>query len=181
MKAVFSWAGVIGGSPLGDQMYGNVSGWDLEKVVRRLDDVLEWICPIVNLRKGPLHRIPEMDIKAAIRDVTVEHRQQWLHDHRDELQKLNVPIFCVTAACDVHETAYFNASGWMLLNMYDSNNDMQVRNLPRSPEISHAHDCRWAARRAIESPPIERRTVEGPHLTASTTNHLSTLKPRHSF
>ena len=118
-------------------------------MVQRLDEVLEWICPIINLRKGPLNRINEMDIKGAIRDVTVEARQQWLHEHRAELQRLRVPMFCVTAACDVHETAYFNASGWMLLNMYDSNNDMQVTqeaaklDTPLSTHLACLHANHW--------------------------------------
>ena len=128
VKCVYSWAGVVGGSPLADNVYSSVRSWDFDKVLARVDEVLEWICPIINLRKGnsALSRIEEMDIKGAIRDITVEHRQAWLADKSAQLQALRIPIFCVTASCLAADCAYFNASGWMLLNLHDSANDMQV-------------------------------------------------------
>ena len=55
----------------------------------------------------------------------------------------------VTASCLVHETAYFNASGWMLLNLYDGNNDMQVTqeaaklDTPLSTHLACLHANHW--------------------------------------
>ena len=121
-----SHAGVVGGSPLADNVYKSVRSWPIERVLSRVDDILEWICPIVNLRKGALQRLDEMDIKGAIRDITVEARQSWLSEHKAEIEAMKVPMFCVTASCLAQDCAYFNASGWMLLNLHDSNNDMQV-------------------------------------------------------
>ncbi|KAL3893663.1 MAG: hypothetical protein SGPRY_014076 [Prymnesium sp.] len=136
IKAVFSWAGVIGGSPLADNVYKSVRHWPISRVVQRIDQwridqVLDWICPIVNLRRGALQRLEEMDIQDAIRSITVEHRSQWLAEHATALNEMQatksyVPIFHITASCQADDCAYFNASGWMLLNMYDANNDMQV-------------------------------------------------------
>ena len=73
VKCVYSWAGVVGGSPLADNVYSSVRSWDFDKVLARVDEVLEWICPIINLRKGnsALSRIEEMDINA-----NSEHRPQ---------------------------------------------------------------------------------------------------------
>ena len=51
-----------------------------------------------------------------------------------------VPFFCITASCLADECAYFNAGGWMLLNTYDANNDMQVTQeaaLLRTPLSCH--------------------------------------------
>ena len=66
-----------------------------------------------------------------------------------QLYDLRVPILCVTAACQVHETAWFNAGGWMLLNTYDSNNDMQVTqdaakiSTPLSTHLACLHANHW--------------------------------------
>ena len=139
VRAVFSWAGVIGGSPLADNIFGSVRSWPIEKIVSRADEVLEWICPIVNLRYGQaLQRMEEMDIKSAIRDICVKTRQAWLAEHADELRALNVPIFCVTASCLASDCAYFNASGWYLLNLHDSSNDMQVNERAAKLDTPHS-------------------------------------------
>lgn len=149
VKCVYSWAGVVGGSPLADNVYSSVRSWNIDKVLSRVDEILEWLCPIVNLRKGALSRIEEMDIKGAIRDITVEHRQAWLADKHAELQALKVPVFCVTASCLAADCAYFNASGWMLLNLHDSNNDMQVTqgmallHTPLSTHLAVLHANHW--------------------------------------
>ena len=118
-------------------------------MVQRLDEILECICPVINLRKGPLKRMEEMDVKGAIRDTTVEARQAWLRANRAALEAMRVPVLCVTASCLVHETAYFNASGWMLLNLYDGNNDMQVTqeaaklDTPLSTHLACLHANHW--------------------------------------
>lgn len=140
IKCVFSWAGVVGGSPLADNVYKSVRDWPLGRIVQRLDQVLGWINPIINLRRGALQRLEEMDIRNAVKSITVEHRAQWLCEHAEVLRELKVPIFCITASCLAHECAYFNASGWMLLNMFDANNDMQVTQeaaLLRTPLSTH--------------------------------------------
>ena len=150
VKCVFSWAGVVGGSPLADNMYGSIRNWDIDKMVQRLDEVLEWICPLVNLRKGTaLKRLEEVDIKDAIKSITIEHRQAWMAKHADALKEMKVPILCITASCLAHECAYFNASGWMLLNMHDSNNDMQVTqgaaliDTPLTTHLAILHANHW--------------------------------------
>merc|ERR1711924_267476 len=57
--------------------------------------------------------------------------------------------FCVTASCEAADCAYFNASGWMLLNMYDSANDMQVTQsaakleTPHSTHLAVLHANHW--------------------------------------
>jgi len=149
VKCVYSWAGVVGGSPLADNVYSSVRHWDFDKALARVDEVLEWLCPLVNLRKGALSRIEEMDIKGAVRDITVEQRQAWLAEKSAQLQALKIPIFCVTASCLAADCAYFNASGWMLLNLHDSNNDMQVTqgmaltHTPLSTHLAVLHANHW--------------------------------------
>jgi len=81
-----------------------------------------------------------MHIQDAVKSITVEHRSEWMASHADELKALGVPTFCITASCLAQDCAYFNASGWMLLNMFDANNDMQVTQeaaLLRTPHSSH--------------------------------------------
>ena len=39
IKAVFTWAGVVGGSPLADNVYRSIRKWPIERVLSRVDQV----------------------------------------------------------------------------------------------------------------------------------------------
>ena len=49
---------------------------------------------------------------------------EWPANHASEPEREQV--FHITGSTTVSEVPYFSASGWMLLNMYDGNNDMRL-------------------------------------------------------
>ena len=97
----------------------------------------------------------------------------------------------MTASCLVHETAYFNASGWMLLNLYDANNDMQARRRDHFDTYAHtralpsaslvscaAHPCADAHRRLVHTTRLQV-TQEAAKLDTPLSTHLACLHANH--
>lgn len=99
VKALFGWGGAFGGSYLADDIYESIK--DLEIPLGSVGDflatVIKTVFPIVRL-DGVSERLDEYDVKGAIRDLTTPVREQFLADHAEEIDALDVPIFNLTAA-----------------------------------------------------------------------------------
>ena len=82
-----------------------------------------------------------------------------------------LPVFHITGSTTVSEVPYFSASGWMLLNMYDGNNDMQLTQdggkleIPMATHLAMLNSNHWDMRCA--APP---RGALGTHVAAAASN-----------
>lgn len=127
IKAVFCWAGAIGGSYLADDMYASLERINLPlgTVSEPLKALLRTIFPVIRLDDASV-RLDEFDIKAAVRDLTTAVRADFLRRHGDAIDALDVPIFTISGATSPLEVPYFQAQGAMELGRHDPHNDMQV-------------------------------------------------------
>ncbi len=127
IKAVYSWGGAIGGSYLADDIYAALERVNipLGSVSEPLKALLRTVFPVVNLDDASV-RLDEFDIKAAIRDLTTGAREQFLHEHADAIDALDVPFFSISGATSPLEVPYFQAQGAMELGRHDPHNDMQL-------------------------------------------------------
>eukprot|EP01134_Creolimax_fragrantissima_P003783 CFRG3783T1 len=122
----FSWAGAYGGSYVGNDIYKTVKKYDTQYIITHLNSILEYICPVLDLRGGALARIAEMQLDTALKSITTDERDKVNEADTEMRNNLPFPIFNITGSTSVSEVPYFQVQGTVLLNMFDSNNDMQL-------------------------------------------------------
>jgi hypothetical protein len=127
VRAVFMWAGAVGGSHLADDIYGLVK--DREIRAGALGDPLKTIArtffPVIGF-EAAVERIDEYDVKGAIRDLTTRVRGEFLARNSDRIEALEIPFFNLTGATSPTEVPYFQIQGALSLSRRDSDNDMQL-------------------------------------------------------
>lgn len=152
-RAVFTWAGAVGGSYLADGFYEGVKDVELGTVGGALTGtartLLKLLAPVIDLEAGSLRRLDEYDIKTAIRDLTTWHRREFLDEHAATLNELGVPFFNITGATAALEVPTFQVQGYLQNAQYDANNDMQVTqaqstlDIPMSTHLAMVHAHHW--------------------------------------
>lgn len=127
VRAVFNWAGAVGGSYLADDVYARIK--DLDIPVGSMSGPLKLIAktflPVAGF-EGAVERLEEYDVKGAIRDLTTTERERFLAAHSEQLHALGVPFFNITGATTPAEVPYFQIQGARTLSRHDRDNDMQV-------------------------------------------------------
>jgi hypothetical protein len=150
IKAVFCWAGAIGGSYLADDMHASLERINLPlgTVSEHLKTLLRTIFPVIRLDDASV-RLDEFDVKAAVRDLTTPVRAEFLSRHGEAIDALGIPIFTISGATTPLEVPYFQAQGAMELGRYDPHNDMQVIQeharmaIPMSTHLATLHAHHW--------------------------------------
>ena len=158
IKAVYTWAGAIGGSHTADGIYQLIADLPLDAAAQRLHDFLAMLMPGVT-RKGTLRRLDEYDILGAVRSLTTTERAAFLTQHGAAIDALNVPIFNVTGSTKLLEVPTFQMLDYQKLSKFDPDNDMQVTQaqaklaLPMSTHVATLHGHHWD----IAYPPFPRK------------------------
>ena len=165
VRAVFNWAGAIGGSPLADDMYETVRERNIPKGKEELKSILGIMAPII-LESGPIRRLEEYDVKTAIEHITKSYRSEFFKKHEETLDKMNIPFFNLTGSTSADEVPFFQTQGYMQLHRYDSNNDMQVTqedaklHIPMATDLAMLHGHHWD----VSYDPFPRLMRVGPNL-----------------
>ena len=123
VKAVFNWDGPVGGSPAANDVFAKIKDKNLKKLTDKLHRILGKLTP--PSCKEPVERLDEYDIKAAVRDLTVEHQTRFLQEHRDVLNDLQIPMFTVAGATRAPDVPLIQMMSYLSLKKYGPN-DMQV-------------------------------------------------------
>ncbi len=165
VRAVFNWAGAIGGSPLADDMYETIQDTNIPKGKEELKSVLGIMAPII-LESGPIRRLEEYDVKTAIKHITTDYRKNFFKKHEETLDSLNIPFFNLTGSTSADEVPFFQTQGYMQLHRYDSNNDMQVTqddaklHISMATDLAMLHGHHWD----VSYDPFPRLMRVGPNL-----------------
>ncbi len=148
IRCFFSWAGALGGSYLGDDIYESIKDKDLPTSEDIVASLLLAVFPVIN-EKGLLRRFDEFDIKAAIKDIAIENREAFWEEHKETLMAMDIPVFNITGSTTVLDVPYFQVQGVLTLNRYDANNDMQVTqaksklNMPMATDLAMFNAHHW--------------------------------------
>jgi len=138
IKAIFSYAGAIGGSYLADSINNVVDSLvDEDKADKYFDKIISTMCPIVDLDKlsekigSNYNRLDEMESSpsTAINSLTTEYRAKFIRDNKAYFESEawnNIPIFTITGSVTPKDVPYFQESSTRSLEKYDINNDMQL-------------------------------------------------------
>jgi len=123
VKAVFFWAGPVGGSPAADDVYTKIKHKDIKKLTDKLDRILDKLTP-----PGcgePIDRLDEYDIKSAVRDLTVYYQTRFLLEHKDSLNALGIPMFTLAGSTKALKVPLIQLQSYLSLKKFGAN-DMQV-------------------------------------------------------
>jgi len=138
IKAIFSYAGAVGGSYLADNINNVVdSVVDEGKADKYFDKILTTMCPVVDMEKlseklgSNYSRLDEMESSpsSAINSLTTEYRAKFIRDNKQYFESEawnNIPIFSITGSVTPKDVPYFQESSTRTLEKYDKNNDMQL-------------------------------------------------------
>jgi len=137
VRCIYNWGGAVGGSYLANDIYESIKDIELPMVEEIITGLLLKVFPFIN-EKGLLRRFDEFDIKTAVYDITTPPREQFVKDHAEELDAMDIPIFTITGSTTVMNVPYFQIQGVMALNKYDANNDMQLTQSEAKLEIPMA-------------------------------------------
>lgn len=150
IRAFVSWAGVVGGSYIADEVFAGVRDSEQPRnpLSGQVSKSLRRMVPVV--QGDRVHsRLEEYDVKGAIGDMTTATREQFLRDNIGELTALGIPSFTVAGVTSVLEVPYYQALGALQLNNYDKNNDMlltlgQTRlPVPQATELATFRAHHW--------------------------------------
>lgn len=150
VRAVFSWAGAIGGSVLADEMLQNLKSAERSRS-RLKKSILEWTGAQSSIMNVPMplikwatqdhgaengtagsadladnYRFKEWDVVGAIESLSTPVRTAFLAEHKEEIEAWPFPLFNFTGATTADEVPFFQTSGYMKLAAYDVDNDMQL-------------------------------------------------------
>lgn len=148
IKAVFTWAGAMGGSYTADSIYGQIEDLDTQRIADQLDAFLQMLSPGFVDRTG-LRRVDEYDIKQAFYDLRTDVREQFNHDTADLLLDLQIPFFNVTGSTTPLEVPSFQFVDTVRMQQYDANNDMQLTqkqatmDLATATHVAMLHGTHW--------------------------------------
>ncbi len=138
IKAIFSYAGAIGGSYLADNINDVVdSVVDEDKADKYFDKILKTMCPVIDLDKlserfgSNYSRLDNMESSPsqAINSLTTEYRAKFVRDNKEYFESEawnDIPIFTITGSVTAKDVPYFQESSSHTLEKYDKNNDMQL-------------------------------------------------------
>lgn len=174
VKAVFTWAGAIGGSFTANKIHELIRGLPLDAVTQHLHDFLSLLLPGIT-RKGTLRRLDEYAISEAVASLTTHEREAFLQRHGAALDALAIPFFNVTGATSLFEVPTFQMADYLALAKVDPDNDMQVTqqqsrlDLPMASHLATLHGHHWD----IAYPPFPRKL-------RLTTPNLDHPFPRHA-
>ena len=150
IKAVFCWAGAIGGSFLADDIYGSLARLNVRPghLAEPLKTILRTVFPVINL-EAAASRLDDFDVMGGIGDVTTGVREAFLAENSSAIDALGVPIFSISGATTPLEVPYFQVQGAMELSRYDADNDMQVTQdqarleIPMASHLAVLHAHHW--------------------------------------
>jgi hypothetical protein len=138
IKAIFSYAGAVGGSYLADNINNVVDSLvDEGKADKYFDKILTTMCPVIDLDKlsekfgSNYCRLDEMESSpsGAINSLTTEYRAKFVRDNKAYFESEawnDIPIFTITGSVTEKDVPYFQESSTRTLEKYDKNNDMQL-------------------------------------------------------
>lgn len=158
VRAVYTWAGAIGGSYTADKIHELIRTLPVDMVRQRLHELLALLVPGVTQR-GPLRRLDEYEIVAAVHSLTTRARADFLQAHGAALDALDIPFFNITAATRLLEVPSFQMADWLALSQHCPDNDMQVTqaqarlDLPMATHLAVLHGHHWD----VSYPPFPRR------------------------
>ena len=147
IRCVFSWAGAVGGSYVGD---------DAAKALDKVDENPELLSKVVT-SLAPFAKLPEIvdrrkdetEIKNALLHLTTQYRQDFMLRHEEEINDLGIPIFNLTGSTSTMEVPSFQMQGALKLGKYDENNDMQLTQdqakvkMPMGTDLAMLHGHHW--------------------------------------
>jgi hypothetical protein len=113
-----------------------------------------------------LRRLNEFEVIEAVRDLTTEAREQFLAQHSDELDALNVPFFHLIAVTAPLEVPLFQLQGFVTIALRDRENDMQLSKgqsrleIPMATDLGYVHGHHWD----VAIPPFPVPVPFGPNL-----------------
>jgi len=138
IKAIFSYAGAVGGSYLADNINNVVdSVVDESKADKYFDKLITTMCPFVDLDKlseklgSNYSRLDDLESSpsSAINSLTTENRAKFIRDNKKYFESEawnDIPIFTITGSVTPKDVPYFQESSTRTLEKYDKNNDMQL-------------------------------------------------------
>ncbi len=125
IRCVVGWGGLFGGSYIADDIHASFTDDETVPMARKVGKRLRRLVPVVQVdRVG--RRLAEYDISGALRDETTAVRRRFWSDHIDQIADLGIPFLTVSGATTVTDVPYFQALGYVQLNGYDPDNDMQI-------------------------------------------------------
>ena len=147
IRCVFSWAGAVGGSYIGD---------DAAKALKNVDDKPELLDKLIT-SMAPFAKLPEIvdrrkhetEIKNALLHLTTQYRETFMQRHEEAINALGVPIFNLTGSTSPMEVPSFQMQGALKLGKYDGNNDMQLTQdqakvkMPMATDLAMLHGHHW--------------------------------------
>lgn len=137
IRAVVGWGGVFGGSYIADDIAEGLAQEGVDEQMplsREVGRRLRRMVPVVQVdRVG--RRIDEYDIAGAIDDETTAVRRRFWEEHLDDIAELGIPFLTVSGATTVTDVPYFQALGYVRLNAYDTDNDMQITQAQARPPL----------------------------------------------
>lgn len=139
IKSFISWAGVIGGSYIADDIAARLESTDLpdSPLSGQIGKLLREIVPVVQVDRVR-DRIEQYDVAGAVRSMTTSEREQFLRDYISAFVELRIPTFTFAGVTSLSEVPYYQAMGVLQLNNYDKNNDMFITaNQARLP-VAHS-------------------------------------------
>lgn len=135
-KAIFSYAGAIGGSFLADGINDVVDSLvDEDKADSLFESLIKNMCPIVDFDKlsetlgSNYNRLDESSPSNAINSLTTEERAKFIHSNAEFFESdawNSIPIFSITGSVTPKDVPYFQEKSTRELEKYDKNNDMQL-------------------------------------------------------
>lgn len=139
VRAFVGWGGVFGGSYIADGIAGDLEQAPADLPAREVGRRLRRLVPVVQVdRVG--RRLGEYDIPAAVDDLTTSRRREFWAEHIDTLAASGIPFLTVSGATTVTDVPYYQALGYVQLNQYDRDNDMQITQAQaRVPLPASAH------------------------------------------
>ena len=141
VRAVVSWAGAHGGSPLANDMYHEVSAVPNSQLADQLAEQLAGLAkrffPFPDITRLD-RRLDEYDVKGALYSLTTMRREEFNSEHTATLQSYGIPTIYFTGSTSAREVAYFNRSGEEELHKLDPYNDMQLTQAEATPPTAHA-------------------------------------------
>lgn len=139
IRCVVGWGGLFGGSYIADDIHASFEQDDRVPMARQVGKRLRRLVPVVQVdRVG--RRLSEYDIPGALADETTRVRKRFWSEHIDDIAALGIPFLTVSGATTVTDVPYYQALGYVQLNSYDPDNDMQITQAQaRVPLRSAAH------------------------------------------
>ena len=147
VRAVVTWGGAVGGSPLADDAYNTIAGLDLGAT----GAVINWLqalYPLIRMDER-VRRFDEYDVKTAFQDLTTTVRDEFLVEEEDAFDALNLPTFSLLGSTKATEVPLFSVQGALQLDGIEKPHDMQVPAsrgrvpVPLATDLAIVHAHHW--------------------------------------